>query len=313
VLLAGDRGHARAVRGRSKAYLEVSGKPMVVHVLEALIHTDGVTEVFVVGNPVALQEVLTRFGCLDLAASAACPVHVVPQYASLVENIWQCFLRTLPAGPPDPDHAILVVPSDIPLVVPEELLDFVRKAQATGADYVAGLSPDFAMQPFQASDDSPGIEMASFNVREGRFRQSNLHYVKPLRMEKRRYIQDMYEHRYQKQIGNMIALAVRVLGAEWRRSWLIGLYVLMHTAAVLDRRGYRRWADRVRAWVPIRAVESGAGQLLGTRFTTVTTELGGAAMDVDNAEDLEAADKMLPQWKAEQIRRARAATLPSVE
>ena len=44
VLLAGDRGASRAVRGESKAYLEIAGKPMLVHVLEALLHTPEVHE-----------------------------------------------------------------------------------------------------------------------------------------------------------------------------------------------------------------------------------------------------------------------------
>ena len=43
VLLAGDRGASRVVRGRSKAFLEVAGKPMLVHVLEALLHTPEVS------------------------------------------------------------------------------------------------------------------------------------------------------------------------------------------------------------------------------------------------------------------------------
>ena len=44
-----------------------------------------------------------------------------------------------------------------------------------------------------------------------------------------------------------------------------------------------------------------------TRFTTVTTELGGAAIDVDNEADLDVVEKMLERWKAMQTRMARAA------
>ena len=69
VLLAGDRGAAKAVRGRSKAFVEVAGRPMVVHVLEALLHTPEVSEVFVTGNAAALERVFTEYGCLRLAAA----------------------------------------------------------------------------------------------------------------------------------------------------------------------------------------------------------------------------------------------------
>ena len=100
VLLAGDRGASRAVRGRSKAFLEVAGKPMVVHVLEALLHTPEVSEVFAVGDTVRLEKALAEFGCLQLAASRGKPVQIVPQRNSLLENVWHSFLRTLPVGPP---------------------------------------------------------------------------------------------------------------------------------------------------------------------------------------------------------------------
>ena len=56
----------------------------------------------------------------------------------------------------------------------------------------------------------PGIRMAYFNVAEGRFRQSNLHLVKPARIVNRQYVEELYEHRYQKEFGNIVRLA-------WRR------------------------------------------------------------------------------------------------
>jgi hypothetical protein len=82
----------------------------------------------------------------------------------------------------------------------------------------------------------------------------------------------------------------------------------MHVAGVLERRGYRRASDRVRSLVSLRTVERGLGAMLRTRFTTVETLLGGAALDVDNDGDLDVADKMLERWKAMQIRTARLAT-----
>jgi hypothetical protein len=124
-------------------------------------------------------------------------------------------------------------------------------------------------------------------------------------MSKRHLIEDMYESRYQKQLGNMLRLGWQILRQEYRHLWVVFYYVLMHVAAVLDRRGYRRAADRVRARIPIQRIELGIGQLLGTRFGTVETGLGGAALDVDNDEDLAVVDKMLPAWKERQARLAR--------
>jgi GTP:adenosylcobinamide-phosphate guanylyltransferase len=305
VLLAGDRGAAKAVRRRSKAYLEVAGKPMVVHVAEALLHTPEVSEVFVVGDPVKLEKVISEYGCLRLAAARGRPLHVVPQRQSLFENIWHTFLRALPEGEASEDHAILVVPADIPLVVPEEISEFVRLAEAADCDYAVGLSPDVALARYAPTPDAPGVEMAHFNLREGRFRQNNLHWVRPLRMGNRHYIQDMYENRYQKQIGNTLRLAWRILVREFRNLWVLFWYALMHLAGVLDRRGHRALADRVRARIPMARIERGVGALLRTRFRTVVTGFGGAALDVDNEADLDVVDKMHGRWKEMQARLAR--------
>ena len=308
ILVAGDRGASRAIRGRSKAFVEVAGKPMVVHVLESLLHTPEVSEIYVVGNPLRLERVIAEYGCLALAAARGCPVHVVPQRETLYANVWHTFLRTLrPGAQRDDAHAVLVVPADIPVVIPEELSLFVRRAQACGGDYVVGLSPESALAPFAPSDGSPGVEMAYFNLREGRFRQNNLHYVRALRMGNRHYVEDMYENRYQKEIASQIALAWRVLRKEWRNLWVLGCYFLIHVAGVLHRRGHLRASDLVRSWVPLAMIDRAASALLRTRFTTVTTELGGAAIDVDNEADLEVVEKMLERWKAMQARYARAA------
>ena len=86
MLVAGDRGHSRAVRGQSKTFVQLAGKPMVVHVIEALLHTPEVSEVYVVGDPIRLEKAITEHGCLLLAAARACPIHIVPQLSSCPVN-----------------------------------------------------------------------------------------------------------------------------------------------------------------------------------------------------------------------------------
>jgi hypothetical protein len=131
--------------------------------------------------------------------------------------------------------------------------------------------------------------------------------VRALRFGNRHYVEDMYENRYQKELGSQIALALRVLRKEWRNLWVLQVYFLIHLAGVLHRRGWTAWADRVRRYVPLATIERASSALLRTRFKAVTTELGGAAIDVDNEQDLEVVEKMLERWKAVQARLARAA------
>jgi len=307
ILVAGDKSASRTVRGKSKAFVELAGKPMIVHVLEALLHTPEVSEVYVVGNAPRLAATIASFGCLALSAARGRPIHVVPQRDSLYANVWYTFLRTLSPGRTDANHAVLVVPADIPLVIPEEISEFVARAEAADADYVVGLSPESALARFAPRDDAPGVEMAYFNLREGRLRQNNLHWVRPLQMGNRHYIDEMYENRYQKELLSQIRLAWRVIRREWRNLWVLGCYFLIHIAGLLHRRGNVALSDRVRHWVPLSAIERASSALLRTRFRTVTTELGGAAIDVDNESDLEIVEKMLERWKALQVRLARAA------
>jgi hypothetical protein len=130
--------------------------------------------------------------------------------------------------------------------------------------------------------------MAYFNLREGRFRQSNLHLVKPAKLGNRQYVEDMYEHRYQRQLGQVLGLAWRILmsGGGAR---LLFYYALMHLAGVLDRRGARPLADAVRRILPLQRVERACGALLRASFRFVITDVGGCALDVDNEHDLDVA------------------------
>ncbi len=105
----------------------------------------------------------------------------------------------------------------------------------------------------------------------------------------------------------MIRLAWRIFVREFRSFWILFCYLLIHVASALDRKGHRRASDWVRARVRISTVERGIGALLKTRFRTVTTQFGGAALDVDKDEDLQVVEKMLARWKAMQARLARAA------
>ena len=307
ILVAGDRSASRTVRGTSKAFVEVAGKPMFVHVLEALLHTPEVSEVYLVGNPARLAAAVAEYGCVSLSAARGRPIHIVPQRDSLYANVWYTFLRTLAPGRTDANHAVLVVPADIPLVIPEEISEFVARAEASGGDYVVGLSPESALARFAPRDGAPGVEMAYFNLREGRLRQNNLHWVRPLKMGNRHYVDEMYENRYQKELWSQLRLAWRVIRREWRNLWVLGCYFMIHVAGLLHRSGRIEAADRVRRFVPLSAIERASSALLRTRFRTVTTELGGAAVDVDNEADLEVVEKMLERWKALQVRLARAA------
>jgi GTP:adenosylcobinamide-phosphate guanylyltransferase len=307
VVAAGDRRAAKAVHGESKPYLSLAGRPLVAHVVSMLQSVPEVSEVWVVGNAERLEVALA-----PLRAELVKPLHIVPQFRNLYENAWETYRRLLPgAGPEgrdpgaeDADRSVLFLSADLPFATPHEVSAFVRQGLAAGCDYALGLSTEEAMRDFYpASTDAPGIRMAYFNLREGRFRQTNMHLVKPARLGNRHYIEDMYEHRYQKQIGEMVKLGWTLLRAEGGGLAVLYYYGLMHLAGVADRRGWRRVADWLRNRIPMPRIEKGCSALLRTEFRFVVTEGGGCAVDIDNEPDFDAASALFERWRTRQLKR----------
>jgi CTP:molybdopterin cytidylyltransferase MocA len=307
IVTAGDRKASRAIYGESKAYLVVAGRPLVAHVVATLQAVPEVSEVWVVGNAARLEAAL---GDPELRASLRKPLHVVPQFRSLYENGWETYRRALPGAPdtgrdPTPDDgAALFLSSDLPFATPHEISAFLRRSFETGADYAVGLVTEESMRAFYPeAPGKGGIHMAYFNLREGRFRQSNLHLIRPGRVMNRGYVEEMYEHRHQREFAQILGLAWRLLRSERGGFAVLGYYALMHLAGALDRRHMRWLADLVRRWIPIARIERGCSSLLRGDFHFVVTEGGGCAVDIDNEHDYDVAAARYDEWRKEQLAR----------
>lgn len=309
IVAAGDLRAAKAIHGESKAYLEVDSRPLVLHAVRLLQGVPEVSEVWVVGNTERLEEVFDA----GFRASLAKPLHVVPQFRNLFENGWETYRRLLPDAPPDgrdplPEERgtpVLFLPTDIPFATEQELSEFLRLALATEADYVMGLVTEESMEAFYSpAPGEPGIRMAYINLREGRVRQSNLHLIRPGKIVNRHYIEEMYEHRYQKEFWNIVGLVWRLLISERGGFLLAFYYLLMQLASVTDRSGFRGLADRVRSWIPTARIERGVSSLLRSDFRLVTTQAGGCGIDIDNEHDLDVSRLRYTEWCAMQRERA---------
>ena len=310
VVAAGDRQAARAVYGESKVFLEIDRRPLVAHVVAALQRVPEVSEVWVVGNSERLGGV---FGRPDVMGEITKPLYVLEQFRNLYENAWESYRRLLPGAGPggrdpeegDLDTQVLYLSGDLPFATPQEISEFIRRGVAQGCDYAVGLVPEESLRGFlPAVPGGPGVRMATFNLREGRFRQSNLHLVKPARLGNRLTIEEMYEHRHQRELAEIVGLAWRILRKERGGLRLLYYYALMHLAGFADRRGWRRIADRVRRRVPMARVERGCSDLLRTRFRFVTTEVGGCALDIDNQHEYEASAARFREWSEAQAAQA---------
>jgi hypothetical protein len=310
VVTAGDRRAAKAVRGESKVYLEIGGRPLVAHVVTALQRVPEVSEVWVVGDAERLRAVFSRE---EISRDLRKPVHIVGQFRNLYENAWQTYRRLLPgAGPEgrDPEGAdldvqVLYASADLPFVTPQEISQFIRRSADLGCDYALGLVMEESMEAFYPTPSGgDGIRMAYFNFREGRVRQSNLHLVRPARILNRYYIEEMYEYRHQREIGSIIALAWRLLRSEQGGIRVLAYFCAMHLAGFINRHGWRRLADRIRSWIPIARIEAACSSLLRTSFRLVATDLGGAAVDIDNEHDYDVALLRYDEWTKAQAEKA---------
>jgi GTP:adenosylcobinamide-phosphate guanylyltransferase len=322
IITAGDRRAAKSVCGQSKVYLEVGGLPLVARVALVLQRVPEVSEVWVVGDAERLRAVFSSHG---LRSKLAKPLHIVPQFRNLYENAWETFKLTLPgAGPEgrepegaDLDWQVLMLSADLPFATPQEISEFIRRGWEMGCDYVAGAVTEASLRTFLPKQPGDfGIEVAYFNLSERRLRQSNLHLTRPARIGMRHLIEDMYEHRHQREFWHMLAIAWRILVVTRGGLAVAFFYALMHLAGLADRWGLRAVADWLRIPLSLQRTENIVGRLLQTSFSFVITEVGGCAIDVDNEQEYDAVVARFEEWSAAQAARAESlhgpAPLPPV-
>lgn len=317
IVTAGDSRAAKAVYGKSKVYLELDGLALVAHVVRTLQAVPEVDAVWVVGDLAKLE---AAFAPPAFRAALTKPLRLVPQQRDLISNAWETYRRVLAdderagrdPGPEDLDREILYLSGDLPLATPQELSAFVCAAQARvaagEADYVIGLCPADALEAFRpAAPGVVGIDVAYFNLRDGRVRQNNLHYARPARIGRLDRIEEMYEHRHQRRFWNMFKLALHLLLARVGGLKIAVLFGVMHLAGIADRNGHRRLARWLGRWVTLDLNQRTIAKLLDTRFVFVVTESGGCALDIDTEAEYDAMRARYAEWMADQ--RARSARL----
>ncbi|MDE0887693.1 MAG: NTP transferase domain-containing protein [Myxococcota bacterium] len=313
VVTAGDTRAAKAVYGESKVFLPVAGQPIVARLVATLQKVPEVSEVWVVGNLERLEDV---FSDEVFRRGLRKPLHLVAQGRNLLENAWETYRRVIsrdPAkgrdpGPSELDQQVLYVSGDLPFATAQEISAFVRSGlERPDCDYAFGYVHERALEGFLPSaSGGTGIEVAYFNLRDGRVRQNNLHFARPGRIANRERINDMYEHRHQRQFWHMGALAWKVFFSRAGGPLIVSLYVAMHLAGLADRWKFRALADRLRDWVTLQRNEEVISRLLDARFRFLATEAGGCAIDVDTEQEYDAVQLNFEAWSQAQGERAEA-------
>ncbi len=306
IVAAGDSRAAKAINGESKVFLEIEGLALVAHVVLVLQDVPEIDSVWVVGNRERLAKV---FDDRRVRERLTKPLYVIPQLESLLANAWEgyrCVLSGHPEEGRDPeteadrDTEVLYLSGDLPFATPQEISAFIQMSRANGANYTCGLTTEEALSSFSSDHmGGDGIDVAYFNLRDGRFRQNNLHYAQPARIGVLQAVEEMYERRYQQKFWNMLGFAWTVMTAKGGGLRVVFFYSIMHLSGLFDRHGWRRLSDAFRI-VTIRMNEEAVGAMMQTRFRFAAPPVGGAGIDIDTEEEYAAARKYFRRWRAEQ-------------
>lgn len=306
IMLVGDTGASRQVRGTNKAFLEIKGIPLLLYVIKALEKAKKVNRICLVGpKEKLLQTIENHHNLLEDKKE----ITVLEQGGTLFSNAWESFHYLYPEAQECTsikssqfEKAVLYLPGDIPLVTTFEIDTFLNLCQVDKYDYFLGITPAESLHHFYPQKGTPGIMTNYFYTREGGYRQNNLHLVKPLKVKNIEYIQKVYNYRYQKDVSNIIKLAIEFLRAYVgiKGFWCYGL---LHWHQLLSRIHLTPLSLPTRKLLSLSFIESCISRVLGTRFATVISPLAGGVLDIDNEKDYHTMCTMFSSWQNYQHQR----------
>ncbi len=299
VLLAGDRRASIELHNDNKAFFELKGAPLFIHVLRALLEARHVGLVAVVGPADRIQSALEQHGIED-------GIVVVEQRDNMIENFKAGFVASLGFDESvqfwdlkDTEHRhtpVLVAPCDIPMLIPEEVDEFLSRSNMREYDYSIGITSSQVLSHYHPQEGKSGIRMIYIHVKEDLMRHNNLHIGKALSFEHLDYIEKMYEWRYQTRLANILRMLISLMANGWRLMKSVRIFILMQLSLYYDRHGHPHLSDRLRYMVGFNRLAEGIGNALGARVQIIYTHFGGAALDADNEKDLAVIEEHYDEW-----------------
>ncbi|MBT8039785.1 MAG: NTP transferase domain-containing protein [Xanthomonadales bacterium] len=299
IVLAGtDDNPRRMIKGQNKAFLEIGTKPLVRRVAEALLDADSVGRIFVVGPLERLQ-----------AALAGLPDRVQPvaQVGKVIANAWAAIHAAEAWHLERHDNAVdverpwLVLSSDLPLISPEAVDDFVARCTAVdgqsreGNAMLCGVAEEASLRQYYPGDGRPGIKRPYVNYADCRIRLANIYVGRPRKLTNQRFLQTGFEHRKAAKLKNVLALAWDFLSqpAGWKAAWLS----LRMQATLMAERSGSRFYPSLRAGNSLRVTEEVTSKVLGGPIRVVITPYGELSLDADNEEDFQVLNDRFDEWK----------------
>jgi len=300
ILVAGEGESSYKVYHQHKAFLKINNKCIINYVVDALQKVNSIRDIYIVGLRDKLNEI---FKGSEADLEYPKPIHIVQQKNNLYENIWHTFLQSIPDGETMQDQensiyadkAVLIVPCDSPLLTPHEVEHFINHSQIENHDHVLGLTSRQNLEFFYPRDGKPGIKMAYLHLKENSYRINNLHLVKPIGIENRKYIQKMYQYRHQRNFKNMVLFGLSLLGKDKAKHYQY--YFGVQMGLLFASLGLESMVRVFRSLTPKKALEKSISNILKARFIGLEVPYAGAALDIDNDRDYEAMKIRFNEWR----------------
>ena len=292
IVLAGTHGDpSRLIQGKNKAFLNVDDRPLLRHVIDALLGTQSVADIYVVGPIDQMSKALPG----------------VPERVRLVEqqgNMLGNGLAGVHASEGqmntarDPLRPFLVISSDLPLVSSIALDDFVArcadddKAADSAYGLMIGLVDEAALAPFSETE----IVRPFVELEFARIRLANIYVGRPWALTNLQFLQTGFGFRKAVNWKNVLGLTLSFLSQPggWQAAWL----TLRLQATLLAARRGRHLYRWLRRWNTRERVEAYTSKVLGGPVRLVISPFGGLSLDVDDEEDFRKLAGRYDDWMA---------------
>ncbi len=284
----------------NKTFIKIKGRCLFAHVLNALMGAERIRRVYLVGPLEAIEKELAADAGLNLSRK---PVTVVPESRNLIDNMFNAFTASIEGYHPGEElnnaalleKSIFGVAGDCPLIIPEEVDQFLERCDLSRYDYSVGMTSEETLNRFYTHHDGHVIRLIHTPFAEGLLRVNNLRLAKPFRIAHRNELHEMYQLRHLRKVRNIIKLGYGLskrglTGEEWR------VWATMFMAIKARRLGFTRLAESLRRRAPMATVTGAVDKILGTRSTIVLTTYGGAALDVDRPSNAPLFESHFDEW-----------------
>lgn len=298
IVLAGTHSNPRRlVNGRNKAFLEIEGRPLVRHVVDALVAARRIDRIYVVGPEAELQPLLA-----DVPA-----VRCVPQKGKFVSNGWAGVHARDADSPAMTAEArqecpLLLISCDLPLISGPSVDDFIGRCEVMdreagqGHAMFVGVAEDAALAPFYGTQDRGGMERPLVQMKEGFYRLSNIYVSRPYKLQHSEFLQTSFNLRKAKDWHNVAKLVFSLFSQHggWFAAWMTARLQL----TAMLRHGQGRLYRRLRAGNTFDKIDRGVSTVLGGAVRLVDSPYGGLSLDVDDEVDYALLRDHYREWMA---------------